>query len=1047
MARKMQKMTALVLALTLTAGQVVVPALAAGTEESIVIPGENITVTTDGNTVTTKGSVTTADGTLITVEEKVTTDPATGTTSSISDTTQSNSGTGASSNSSVSTTKATENLTGGGSKNTTDTQSKWGSTNTADNTTTTTEGFQSSHHESTFDDKGRPLNESASLSGRESTTTTTTTASSSTSVQEGGEKATENGEYREISSTETDPEIKSSETKEKIIGSADISDLTTPKASITVKPGEQDKETTVDLTPEQIKKILDSNQTPLNIPEPTDHANSVTQSNSDGSISGFTYTTTTDDGKKQVVEITYIYGSEEDGLQDTIIGYKKTTKTTEGVEETPSSTTKSEYTTTVGEPDSGDGRNYQMPQRATEGTVTNEDGSITVTTVEDQKNESDELIGYKTVRTTTSADGKNTLVDTVTEYRTEINSSSNTTFTLPTKPSGGTVQNADGTTTVTTVEDIMDGGKVVGYKTTRVTTSSDGLYKYTESESIYGTTTTVDTQTTTAKREEQESSETTTTKTITTTTLIFYDAEGYQLVWNADGNQWVYKATMSQVRGDGKVSQHTLEPVYVKDLRKGGQDLETRNADTSVKSTNPPEGYDYIYKGVRSLGSQYRVEANTGGMYKAHLFQLEKLNDDGNNETFFAYCIDMGTSAQSNYYYKIENLEKASSYISEAQSKQIKAIAMNGYWGTESGLGSLEELRKKLVAAKVFTEAEAAELTDGEALTATQAALWKYGNSDTKKLQVKDSQGTGYNGTSEKNNPKAGERINKVYKWLINLNPTEDDEPTQIIDKDSFATSATIKVNNEVTAKEGDTSKKKYNTDISFTMNVKKSSLTGNLKLEIKEGDKVIKTVQIATEDTNPIGKLFADIKDTETGSTITIKDVVLGSGTKVTLTLSGAQKLKTGAYLYTSEVYNGTPSQSFVTLAEGENAVNLSVDLTLTVTEPKVQVQDPGRGRKEQVTTTQVLEKVDSSYSSASYENTYVQTTTSTHTKRSWTAELLRSWKYEEPPKEEHPKGNDKDVPLAEAPKTGDNAWLWAVVCLGSLAGAMLLGKKKERA
>lgn len=1066
MARKMQKMMALVLALTLTAGQIAVPALAAGTEEPIVIPGENTTVTTDGNTVTTKGSVTTADGTVITVEEKVTTDPATGTTTSTTDTTRVNSESGMSSSNSISSTTSTENLGSGGNKTTTDTQSKWSSSNTIDNTTTSTEGSQSSHHESTVDSQGRPLNESSSLSGQESTTTTTTT-SNENSEPKGSEENRTPGEFvenKEAGKKEVE-KIPGSETDETIIGSADIGDLTIPGASITVTPNGQEVVTTVELTPEQIQQILDNDNTPLNIPKPADFKNATVTEE------GFTYTQTID-GKDQVVKVQYIYGT--GNLANTIIGYTQTTYTTINKKEVTSTETKQESTTTIGEPNGSGNRKPQRPN-VLEGQVTNQDGSVTDTTVTEIRSKAGEVIGYKIVKQTTSADGKQTSTDIKTEYSTEITSSSNTTFTLPTKPSGGTVKNADGTTTVTTVEDIVEKGQVVGYKTTRVTTSPDGLYKYTESESIYGTETTKESQTATAKREETESTETTTTKTVTTTTLIFYDAEGYQLVWDTNGNQWVYKATMSQVRDDGvdmsggnqtddglTILDETgnkrslLEPVYVIDTSKGGKDLEARSKGTEGKAEpgTRPQGYDYIYKGVRSLGSKYRVEAGND-KYKAHLFELEKLDKEGETTgKFYAYCVDMGTNALSNYYYKFENLEDAT-YMTKEQREHLKAISMNGYWGTDEGtdtnnpnLGSLVALRKKLVEAGIFTEEDAAKLTDGEALTATQAALWKYGNSSTT-LQVNDSQSSGYhnvNGNWEPNS-EAGQRINKVYQWLIGLKSTGDEEPTQIIDKNNFATSATIKVKNEVTAAEGETSEKKYNTDISFTMNVKKSSLTGNLKLEIKEGNKVIKSVWIATEDSNLVGELLANIKDTDNGSTITIPDVELSNGTAVTLTLSGAQKLKTGAYLYTSEVYNGKSSQSFVTLAEGENAVNLSVDLTLTVTEPTVQVQDPGRGKKEQVTTTQVFEKVDKSNSSSQYQDTYEQITTTSKTKRSWTAELLRSWKYEEPPKEEHPKGNDKDVPLAEAPKTGDNAWLWAVVCLSSLAGAVLLGKKKERA
>ncbi|MBQ1236539.1 MAG: thioester domain-containing protein, partial [Oscillospiraceae bacterium] len=189
--------------------------------------------------------------------------------------------------------------------------------------------------------------------------------------------------------------------------------------------------------------------------------------------------------------------------------------------------------------------------------------------------------------------------------------------------------------------------------------------------------------------------------------------------------------------GNHKASQFWAQYVYTK----------PQCEDDIVAFTLTDEnGNEQKYYYGRGPGGYYHSCYNAEGVY----IDGEKVSDDtvragwGILEQFLlidpatgkavtTYCADIATSTQDGFSYNIENVEDAE-YYSEEQAAMIRTVAFNGYWGTESGTGSLEAVKQMMRDAKedgkpVFTEEEINSLTDGIAMTATQYAIWKFSNS------------------------------------------------------------------------------------------------------------------------------------------------------------------------------------------------------------------------------------------------------------------------------------------------------------------------------
>ena len=674
-------------------------------------------------------------------------------------------------------------------------------------------------------------------------------------------------------------------------------------------------------------------------------------------------------------------------------------------------------------------------------------------------------------------------------------SSTKTTYEMPTKPEGGVTKNSDGTTVTTTVEEIKEGDEVVGYKTTSVTTDSHGKELNRSSESIYRTEITT-------KTEEVSVTTTTTTKTplsnertTTTVTTTIVDTEGHVLVpaLGQDGNwYWVYTGTLGNVTtgdGNGAIDMDSLKPTQtepaVGTVNKT-TDLYNRK-DANPNNTNLTPGFPLKWVGEYGLESAIRVLAkdHDGDIvytYQPHQFILR--SQDGKNEAFYVYCADFEVNPQNGHGYGMENLEDATYYDNEA-AKHIRYIALNGYWGTNGKvgtkeyLGSLDAVKALMAASGKFTKAEIDALTPGEAITATQAAIWYYGNSSKNPnsgiYDDKNVVGWYYNG--DKSDPKwtvvssaKTNTVNKLFNLLID-GTQEAAAGTTIINENNFATAANLEIKEKISnattlngSQPQTTQPDTYKTDLSFS-----------LLLEPNEGDELFVTV--LDSNNNELKRVALCGKDSESkwqqwlfrdkNQMYTIEDLEIAEGVNITLNLSGTQNLKSGVYLYTSEIKKGVGSQTFVGVANGTRNVNLNVDLKFEVQDPKLAVKNSNTSATSTKTDTKVENGKGTRTEVTESKHITVTQTVTQSTRRTWTSSWAKRYPGDNGDGGEETGGNrrpgvrkllnldetkkneltipDEQVPLAKAPVTGDISILWLTLGCLSLAGMLLLNRKRR--
>ena len=323
------------------------------------------------------------------------------------------------------------------------------------------------------------------------------------------------------------------------------------------------------------------------------------------------------------------------------------------------------------------------------------------------------------------------------------------------------------------------------------------------------------------------------------------------------------------------------------------------------------------------------------------------LADAITGELTTTYCADQVTSTQDGYYYTIENVEDAD-YYEPAQARKIRSIALNGYWGTDQGLGSLAALKEKLAATGNFSAAELSLLTDGVAMTATQYAIWSFSNQSngSKPISAYYTDDSGNILQLDESSTASVDLLFKVYNYLVSLDPAavEDTTADTIINKDNFlkniGITAAKRIEDHPNNQDENADNDAYTVDLSFTMAVKPSTANGDnlvAKVVDPEGN-VLAVGRIAGETQE--GELA--IQGDENG-TYTFTGLEMIEGTQVlNIVLEGAQQLRQGVYLYTSEVRNGVSSQTLVGIAEGTHQVNedLSWNIKFSVNE----VDEPDR-------------------------------------------------------------------------------------------------------
>jgi len=785
--------------------------------------------------------------------------------------------------------------------------------------------------------------------------------------------------------------------------------------------------------------------------------------------------------------------------------------------------------------------NGETVKTKTETSVNNDGDHVNVKTdIREIKDASGKVIGYEVTKTTTTTMVKEQTNTASAPTTTSDNPAPEDEFTLPSRPTASDITSETGERTVITVEDVKDShGTVVGYKSIKVDYDANGEVIMKSSETIYGTTkkynstteidptteivttttTVVETEVTNySAKEFTRETDMTSVRTDHVTTTEVTDTTKYQLVTTDDGTYFIYEGKMYRViaSGDhGNVDITSIEPNL--SLTPSGNngavndDRDLRNPSDTPGSNDGDalgikDGYDFEYIGY---GLESSIKALTSGSSGTLVHQFKLI--DRNNQTHYVLCADFSTTAQGYTDYNMVDVEAATYYNSTAAQK-IKAIALNGYWGTTVGIGSLEECRKVLrnwLQENNITNYDANNLTEGQALTATQAAIWNYGNSGNTQMNPQDVAGSKYGGsltTFEQTG------VNYFYQALLALDPDKVNDPsTPLITENNFATETAIVIKDKSDTRtentDNNTENDVYNSDLSFTLEMKKTDVNGDLVVHVidNEGNTIASRRLSGQNSDGQNYELFgaSDAIEDNGKTTYTIRDIQLTENVTITLQLSGTQYLAQGVYLYSAPVYD--TSQTFVGVSSGNRNVNLSVNLEFEVHEPEASLTATTTKSGREKTDTTTYEKsykrtdtrIDESRSetyernATTTENTEVYATLTvtditvetSRTENSWERGLEKSTRYtsERDNDDDGSKGDgekskkntdnlvdvinisdddvpltaadiiniqDPEIPLAVLPMTGDVSVFWlflsAISGLG-LAGLTFSDKKKK--
>ena len=620
------------------------------------------------------------------------------------------------------------------------------------------------------------------------------------------------------------------------------------------------------------------------------------------------------------------------------------------------------------------------------------------------------------------------------------------------------VTDESGVTTETTVEEIREvvensgstEPQVVGYRVTTTRKGADGQLLSSKSDSVYGTITITKTVTQPMQQDTTDS-----VQTVSETVTRVYRQTVHTetaTVTVTNGNLHAEMRNVRKGEGHGETNMSSLQPTVPKPDpgQFDGNDLYGRpNKSEGTSDSDLP----YQWKGEYGLESSYRVNGGGYNTWLAHQFVLE--DEEGNR--YYTYCADFQTGAESGWKYAMENVEDAAYYDDEA-AKHIRAIAYEGYWGTSDGIGSLENLKKNLLKKLNdgenvcnLTAEEINALTDGQALTATQAAIWKYGNCDPNNRVDDDAISViKYLGGSDNNSfalasDPAKSTIQKLYNYLIAQ--TKDPTPrTTLLDEKTIQGAKA-----RVASKNTDGT---YNVSLDFVLAVTPNTKNDGLVIKVYQGDEVIGT------------KNLSDLSKTSENGTYTIDGLKLSNGANVELRLEGTHQLDTGVYLYSSEVRseNGEKktAQTFVGIASGTQKVDLRVMVNLAITDPVAKIIRSGSEQEQLVTTTQDRTCTETKTLTHYSNDVQITTTQVDRSGRSWENHWQSHWEPtpgpdqppEEPEEPETPETPETPVtpvvPGYDVPKTGDASGLYYVLAIFSALGLALVtctGRKRRTA
>lgn len=309
------------------------------------------------------------------------------------------------------------------------------------------------------------------------------------------------------------------------------------------------------------------------------------------------------------------------------------------------------------------------------------------------------------------------------------------------------------------------------------------------------------------------------------------------------------------------------------------------------------EGNNFQYKSPYSLDNYYyndeqQIWLNVG-MYS--------MQNTVNSEIFPTYCVDIITGAYQGHYYRRMNLED-STYSGSVGGK-LRAIVQNGFYINPNNYSSDAD-HEAAVKAKVAALGAAAgveNLTLGEAISATQIAIWKTAHgsvirfgkfvrtyvdksmSSVKygamcKEEVQDV--SGYGNIDAERLERVHNRITQVYDYLLSLSPVGPSHKTV------SASSFTAVNDPEFVLDE----------DGTYTV-----TITTEVDVDLFAGDSLTLTASVGGKTAT------AAVSNGKHDYTLTISGVgAAANGSDVKLSLSG-QQVGNDVYLYDAEGDRGT--------------------------------------------------------------------------------------------------------------------------------------------
>ena len=537
--------------------------------------------------------------------------------------------------------------------------------------------------------------------------------------------------------------------------------------------------------------------------------------------------------------------------------------------------------------------------------------------------------------------------------------------------------------------------------------------------------------------------------------------------------------------GTGDYSGHYVSHILVIYERDAdGNPIKDENGEYVIKELQHASNGDVLtYGGVPTTNLNGPFDQATGTRPQQFLLKNE------NGDTVYGYCIDLDTGANKNHWYQVGNLEDNDYYATEEAENHVRNIVTNGYWGTAEGTGSMDKIKEDLKAAVasglvekeydikfvarekykagyelkegeylavnkgttyvcrqieehvVLTDEIIDAFTNGEALDATQSAIWSFANGSKYALDGTDrvivgdityassAMGDSLNG---QNDFAGAARTLAFYNYLISLDDKLD-STVVINDKNNVEDISLVvgdKVADESVTENYDDNEDNdvYHTALNFTLAFVPGE-KDEMYVCLMDGN----NQPILGEDGQPIKKLLAAEDSEKSGDDVLkpVDGVYTLSGLKLSensdfefdLRLEGTQYLEHGVYVYTAQGGVGK-SQTMVGMAEGTNSVVVSKSVTIKF-------------------------DVD--------ENNHVVA------ERKWQDEIDPPAEEEDPPVEEEdppviyrldPEANEEipeePVPLAAPVVTGSNSYLWILVVMMAVCGIVVInvsGKKNYAA